>query len=168
MGVNIVLKLGDPMVKGESGVKGHETEIDVLTWSWGLTQSASAHIATGAGTGSADVSDLTITKYIDSASPTLHQECFLGSDFKTATLTCIKVGGKAGPVEFIKIVMSGTVFISSVKPGDREVVDGKATDRFTETMTLNFAKVKIEYTGQKEDQSKGATVSGELNIAARA
>jgi|WetSurMetagenome_2_1015567.scaffolds.fasta_scaffold627793_1 type VI secretion system secreted protein Hcp len=167
MGVNIVLKLGDPMVPGESAIKGHEKEMDVLTWNWGLTQSASAHIATGAGTGSADVMDLTVTKYVDAATPTLLQEGFNGSDFKSATLTCIKVGGKAGPVEFVKMTMSGTVFISAIKTGEKEYHDGKATDRFIETLSLNFAKVKFEYTGQKEDQSKGASVSGEFNIAAK-
>jgi type VI protein secretion system component Hcp len=38
-------------------------------------------------------------------------------------------------------------------------------DRFTETVTLNFAAAKFEYTGQNPDQSKGASVSGEFDIA---
>ncbi len=71
MAFKICLKIGD--IKGQSATKGHTDEIDVLSWNWGLTQSASAHVATGAGSGSADVRDLTIKKYIDSASPTLIQ-----------------------------------------------------------------------------------------------
>ena len=36
----------------------------------------------------------------------------------------------------------------------------------TETVTLNFAKVKFDYTGQKPDQSKGATInSNEMDMA---
>jgi type VI secretion system secreted protein Hcp len=157
MGVSIVLKIGK--VQGDSVVAKHEKEIDVLEWSWGLTQSASAHIATGAGSGSADVRDLTITKYVDSASPTLLQECFFGSDHKEAVLTVMKVGGKA-PIEMVKMTMSGTVFISSVNTGHPT-----PNDRYTETVTLNFAKVKFEYTGQNADQSKGASVAGEFDIA---
>ncbi len=157
MAVSICLKLGT--IKGESQVKGHEGEIDVLSWSWGLTQSASAHVSTGAGSGSADVRDLTITKYVDASTPTLLQECFLGSDHKTAVLTVLKVGGKA-PVEMVKMTMDGTVFISGLNTGDP-----LPNDRYADTVTLNFAHVKFEYTGQNADQSKGASVSGEMAIA---
>ena len=159
MAVSIVLKLGK--IQGESVCSKHEKEIDVLEWSWGLTQSASAHVATGAGSGSADVRDLTIKKYIDSASPTLLQECFFGHDHKEAVLTVLKAGGKTA-IEMVKITMSGTVFISSVNTGHPT-----PDDRYTETVTLNFAKVKFEYTGQNADQSKGASVAGEFDIAKR-
>jgi type VI secretion system secreted protein Hcp len=157
MAVSITLKLGK--IQGESVVTKHEKEIDVLEWSWGLTQSASAHVATGAGSGSADVRDLTITKYVDAASPTLLQECFYGHDHKEAVLTVMKVGGKTA-IEMVKITMSGTVFISSVNTGHPT-----PNDRYTETVTLNFAEVKFEYTGQNADQSKGASVAGQFNIA---
>jgi type VI secretion system secreted protein Hcp len=159
MAVSICIKIGS--IKGESQVKGHETEIDVLEWSWGLTQSASSHVSTGAGSGSADVRDLTIKKYIDASSPTLLQECFYGHDHKQAVLTVMKAGGKSA-IDMVKMTMSGTVFVSSVNTGHME-----ANDRYTETVTLNFAKVKFEYTGQNPDQSKGASVSGEFDIAKR-
>jgi type VI secretion system secreted protein Hcp len=159
MAVSIVLKVGK--IQGDSVVAKHEKEIDVLEWSWGLTQSASAHIATGAGSGSADVRDLTITKYVDSATPTLLQECFFGSDHAEAVLTVLKVGGKT-PIEMVKMTMSGTVFISSVNTGHPT-----PDDRYTETLTLNFADVKFEYTGQNKDQSKGASIAGAFNIAKR-
>ena len=157
MAVSICIKIGS--IPGESQIKGHEKEIDVLEWSWGLTQSASAHVSTGAGSGSADVRDLTIKKYVDSSSPTLLQECFYGHDHKLATLTVLKAGGKSA-IEMVKLTMSGTVFISSVNTGNPE-----PNDRYTETVTLNFAKVKFEYTGQNADQSKGASVAGEFDIA---
>ena len=157
MAVSICIKIGS--IKGESQINGHVGDIDVLEWSWGLTQSASAHVSTGAGSGSADVRDLTIKKYVDASSPTLLQECFFGHDHKTATLTVLKAGGKSA-IEMVKMSMSGTVFVSSVNTGHPE-----PNDRYTETVTLNFAKVKFEYTGQNADQSKGASVAGEFDIA---
>lgn len=157
MAVSICIKIGS--IKGESVIKGHEKEIDVLEWSWGLTQSASAHVSTGAGSGSADVRDLTIKKYVDASSPTLLQETFYGTDHKEAVLTVMKAGGKT-PIDMVKMTMSGTVFISSVNTGQPE-----PNDRYTETVTLNFAKVKFEYTGQNADQSKGASVAGEFDIS---
>jgi type VI secretion system secreted protein Hcp len=159
MAVSICISIGS--IKGESVVKGHEKEIDVLEWSWGLTQSASAHVATGAGAGSADVRDLTIKKYVDAATPNLIQACFFGDDHKTAVLTVMKAGGKTA-IDMVKMTMSGTVFISSVNTGHPE-----PNDRYTETVTLNFAAVKFEYTGQNADQSKGAVISGEFDISKR-
>jgi type VI secretion system secreted protein Hcp len=159
MAVSICIKIGK--INGESVAQKHEKEIDVLEWSWGLTQSASAHVSTGAGSGSADVRDLTIKKYVDCATPTLIQECFFGHDHKEAVLTVMKAGGKTH-IDMVKMTMSGTVFVSSVSTGHPT-----ADDRYTETVTLNFAKVKFEYTGQNADQSKGASVSGEFDISKR-
>ena len=160
MAVDIVLKINSsPPIKGESSKVADG--IDVLEWSWGLTQSASAHVSTGAGSGSADVRDLTIKKWVDGASPVLIYSCFKGNDLKEAVLTVTKVGGTGGPIEMVKMTMYGTVFVSSVNTGQAE-----PGDRYSETITLNFAKVKFDYTGQKADQSKGATVnSNEINIA---
>jgi type VI secretion system secreted protein Hcp len=160
MGVTICLKLDG--VPGESLVAKHKDEIDVLSWNWGLTQSASAHVSTGAGTGSADVKDLTITKYLDKSSPNLIKNCFIGANHKDAVLSVMKATGKGGDaITMVKITMAGPVFISSVHTGEHG-----DNDRFVETVSLNFATVKFEYTGQKADQSADATVgSGDLKIA---
>jgi type VI secretion system secreted protein Hcp len=167
MAVTITLNL--ETVDGESALntdkaKGKGKPIDVLSWSWGMTQSASAHVSTGAGTGSADVSDLTITKYVDKSTPTLLSNCFTGKDHKTAVLACWKVMGKAKEaIPFIKITMGGTVFISSVSTGAQG-----DNDRFVETVSLNFATFKVEYTPQKADQSPDATAdSGDHDISKR-
>jgi len=164
MAVSICLRLGPSgkNLKGESVITKHENEIDVLAWNWGLTQSGTAHRSTGAGAGSANVHDLTITKYVDLATPMLIQECFHGTDFGETVLTFLKVGGgKGNQVEYLKITMSGTVMISSVTSGGSAGGD----DTFSETVTLNFASVKIDYTSQTANQGKGATVSGNFDIA---
>jgi type VI secretion system secreted protein Hcp len=164
MAVSVCVKVGKiegESKLGEGGKTPHVGEIDVLSWNWGLTQSASAHVGSGAGAGTADVRDLTFTKYVDFATPTLLYECFKGNDQKEATLTCLKVGGDSA-VEFIKIKMSGTVFISSVSTGD--LVAG---DRFTETVTLNFAHATVEYTLQGKDNTKGKSNAKELPISSQ-
>jgi len=157
MALNICIKIGD--IPGESNTTSHEGEIDVLSWKWGLTQSASSHVGTGAGSGTADVHDLTFTKYVDKASPALIQQCFQGSDQKEAVLTVIKASGEKS-LEFVKITMSGTVFISSVSTGDP-----LPNDMYSETVTLNFAKVKVEYKQQNSDQSEGPTSTAEFDIS---
>jgi type VI secretion system secreted protein Hcp len=171
MAVNITLNIQGKKVKGESQAANHIDEIDVLSWEWGLTQSASAHIATGAGTGSADVRDLTITKYVDKASPVLLQSCFQGTNFGGAVLSIMKVSGDAAkPLEYITITMgdkgfspdAGAVFISSVSTGAMG-----ENDRFIETVTLNFNKVVFTYNPQKSAGSGAGGVDGVMDIAAR-
>ncbi len=156
MSVQIVLKLGD--IKGESivgkgGKPSHENEIDVISWSWGITQTGSSHVGSGGGAGTADVHDLTIVKYVDKSSPIIASACFNGSHLKQAVLTCIKVaGGEPGKpkvaVDFVKITMTGTVMVSSFSPGG-----SGSDDRFTETITLHFSDVEYEYTPQKADNT---------------
>jgi type VI secretion system secreted protein Hcp len=179
MAINFVLQLGgspgSPEIKGDSIVKGHTSEIDILSWSWGMTQTGSTQIgAGGGGTGSADVHDLTLTKYIDSSTHLLNQYCHAGNHLEGAVLTCIKVGGKSGPVEYLKITMgshdskNGAVMISSTKTGQLEVVDGKQTDRILETITLNFNNVSIDHNPQEKTGSGGGTMSsGPLHIGSK-
>ncbi|MGV8719825.1 type VI secretion system receptor/chaperone Hcp, partial [Pseudomonas aeruginosa] len=49
MAVDMFIKIGD--VKGESKDKTHAEEIDVLAWSWGMSQSGSMHMGGGGGAG---------------------------------------------------------------------------------------------------------------------
>ena len=67
MAVDIFLKLDG--VAGESKDKVHSKEIDILSWSWGMANSGSAHVGWGAGSGKVNVQDVSLSKYIDSSSP---------------------------------------------------------------------------------------------------
>ncbi len=61
MAQDMYLKIGD--VKGESKDKSHKDEIDVLAWSWGVSQSGSMHMGGGGGSGKVNAQDLSVTKY---------------------------------------------------------------------------------------------------------
>ena len=66
MAVDAFLKMD---VKGESVVDGHEESIQILSWSWGMSQTGTTHRGTGGGAGKVDVQDLSFTHFVDSASP---------------------------------------------------------------------------------------------------
>jgi len=155
MAVDMFLKLGD--IKGESVDDKHKDEIDVLSWSWGMSQSSTTHMGGGGGAGKVAVSDLHITKYTDSASPNLMLSCCTGKHYDEATLVIRKAGDK--PLEYLKIKMS-EVLISSV-----QWAGSGADDRLTESVTLNFGKVNQVYTPQKADGSGGAAIEATFNIA---
>jgi type VI protein secretion system component Hcp len=42
-----------------------ENRIDVLAWSWGMSNNGSAHIGGGAGAGKVSVQDLAFSKFVD-------------------------------------------------------------------------------------------------------
>ncbi len=156
MAVDMFMKIKG--VKGESADKTYKEQIDVLAWSWGASNSGSAHVAKGAGTGKVNVQDLSFTKYLDAASPDLLLACCNGKHYDEAMLIVRKAG--ENPVEYLKITMN-EVLISSISTGG-----SGGEDRLTENVTFNFAKVKVEYTGQTVKGGKGSTATMGWDISA--
>ena len=136
----------------------HKEEIDVLAWSWGLSNAGNAQIGGGAGAGKVNVQDLSITKYIDKATPDLMLSTCNGQHHDKVTLTVRKAG--TTPVEYLKITME-QVLITSLSTGG-----SGGEDRLTENISLNFAKYKVEYTPQKKDGSADKTLTTGWDIAA--
>ncbi len=154
MAADIFAKLGD--IKGESLDDKHKDEIEVLSWSWGLSNPATAAAGTGAGAGRATFSDLSFTHKIDKASPVLMQACATGVHMKEATITHRKAG--KGQQEFLIIKMND-VIVTSVSHEDR--AEGNS-----ESITLAFAKVDLEYKPQKPDGSLDAAVAFKFDLRA--
>src|SRR5215475_1459898 len=146
MAVDMFIKVGD--LKGESKDAKHKGEIDVLAWSWGVSNSGSAHVGGGAGAGKANVQDLSFTKYLDLSSPDLLLACCNGKHFPEATLTVRKAG--ENPLEYLKIKLT-EVLVTSVSTGG-----SGGEDRLTENVTLNFAKVNVDYIEQTATGGEGA------------
>ncbi len=158
MAVDMFIKIDS--VDGEAKDKSHKKEIDVLAWSWGMSNSGSAHVGGGAGAGKVNVQDLSFTKYVDASSPKLMLACCDGKHFKDATLVVRKAGEK--PVEYIKIKME-ELLITSVSTGG-----SGGEDRLTENITLNFAKVHVDYVPQDEKGAAGTAIPMSWDIAQNA
>jgi type VI secretion system secreted protein Hcp len=155
MALDMFMSIDD--LKGESVDKVKAGQIDVLAWSWGVSNSGSAHQGGGAGAGKANVQDLSFTKYIDKSSPDLLLASCNGKHFKEAKLVVRKAGEK--PLEYLTITMN-EVLITSVSTGG-----SGGEDRLTENVTLNFAQVKVEYVEQAKVGTKAATPSMLWKIA---
>jgi type VI secretion system secreted protein Hcp len=148
MAVDMFIKIGD--VKGEATDDKHKGEIEVLSWSLGATQTGTAGIGGGGGAGKVQMQDMVITKYIDKSSAALFKMCCDGTHIDKVLLTVRKAGGTA--LEYIKWNLE-EVMVSSITTGG-----SGGQDKLTENITLNFARVKLEYTPQN---AKGA---GEASI----
>jgi type VI secretion system secreted protein Hcp len=139
------LELGP--IKGESLDKTHKEKIDVLAWSWGLSNSGSAHVGEGAGSGKANFQDISITKWIDKSSADLLYACASGKHLPSGKLIIRKAG--ENPLEYLTYNFEN-ILVSAVSTGG-----SGGEDRLTENVTINFAKVKMEYWTQDAKGAKG-------------
>ncbi len=154
MASDIFAKLGD--IKGESLDDKHKDEIEILTWSWGVTNAAPKVAGGGGAAGKASFHDLSFTHSIDKASPVLMQGCATGRHLKEATITHRKAG--KGQQEYLVVKMND-VIITGVTHGDSE-------GTHVETVTLAFAKVDLEYRPQKADGSLDAGIHFKYDLKA--
>ena len=157
MSVDMFLDLDG--VKGESVDKAHKGKIDILAWQWGLSNTGTFHHGSGGGAGKASFNDITITKYIDAASPNIMLFCANGKHFAKGKIIVRKAGGDSA-LEYLTIDFDH-VLVTSYATGA-----GSGMERLTESLSLNFAKVKLEYTTQSEKGGKGTPHAFSWNISA--
>jgi type VI secretion system secreted protein Hcp len=156
MAIDAFLQLGD--LKGESPVKGFEEQIQILAWSWGMSQTGTTHHGTGGGAGKVNVQDLSFTHYVDSSSPPIIQACCKCTHYDEAILSLRKAGGD--PLPYLVITLND-IIITSVSTGG-----SSGEDLQTENVTLNFSKFKYSYQPQDKTGAKtGGSIDVEYNIA---
>ena len=160
MALKIFLKLTD--IKGESTDSKHKDEIVVHSWDWGMAQQVlhAGGGGGGSGVGKASFEDLHFTHQIDKASPLIMLACASGKHIRDATLT-VRRAGKT-PQEFL-IVKLKDVLVTSVDPAVNDGTDG-SQESATESVTLNFAQVDLEYKPQKADGSLGPGIHFAWNL----
>jgi type VI secretion system secreted protein Hcp len=156
MAVDMILELED--IEGESKVENFEKKIDVSSFSWGASNSGSAHIGGGAsGGGKGNIHDMSFTKTVDNASPTLFKLCYLGSHIGTGKLHVRKSAGEQ-KLEYQLFEMT-EIYITNVSMGDAA---GNETP--SESFTLTFAKIKYTYKQQSETGGDEAQPFFEVDI----
>jgi type VI secretion system secreted protein Hcp len=144
-------------ITGESQDSVHKGEVDVLAWSWGLSNSGTTHMGSGGGAGKANFQDLSFTKYVDLASTPLMLASANGKHVTKATLVVRKAGEH--PLEYITIVMTECL-VTSVSTGG-----SGGEDRLTENISLNFKEVEVTYKEQTKTGSAGGKGDFKWNIA---
>jgi type VI secretion system secreted protein Hcp len=154
MATDIFAKIGD--IKGESADSKHKDEIEVLAWSWGVSQGGSMSMGGGGGQGKASFNDFHITHFIDKASPNLLKACATGEHIKEATIIARKAG--KGQQEFL-IVKMNDLIITGVAPS------GNGSDGgLVENVAMQCAKIDLEYKPQKADGSLDAGIHFKYDI----
>jgi type VI secretion system secreted protein Hcp len=154
MAVDVFLKLGD--IKGESKDSKHGGEIDVLSWSFGVSQTGTMAHGGGGGAGKANFSDINIMHALDKASPVLMAKCATGEHIKEGTLISRKAG--KGQQEYLIIKMND-ILVTSVQPSG-------SSEHPMESVSLQFAKIALEYKPQKADGTLDAGLFFKYDVKA--
>jgi type VI secretion system secreted protein Hcp len=155
MGSDIFAKIEG--IKGESLDAKHKDEIEVLSFSWGVTNTGATAASGGAGAGKATFQDLSIVHKIDKASPLLMRACATGTHLKEATITYRKAGKDQQDYLIVKL---NDIIITGV-------LDGAASGQAgSETVSLAFAKIDLEYKPQKADGSLNTGIHFKYDLEA--
>ena len=155
MASDIFAKIGD--IKGESLDSKHKDEIEVLSFSWGVTNTGATAAGGGGGAGKATFQDLSIVHKIDKASPLLMKACATGAHLKEATITYRKAGKAQQDYLIVKM---NDIMITGVTDG---AASGQAG---SETVSLAFAKIDLEYKPQKADGSLDTGIHFKFDLEA--
>ncbi|MHC4326994.1 MAG: Hcp family type VI secretion system effector [Planctomycetota bacterium] len=140
-------------IPGESTDAKHKDQIEVLSYSHGVSQMGSASDSTAGGktTGRCDHQDFSIVKELDKASPELNLQCCKGTHIKEMTLELCSATGDKSP--YMRYLFEG-VIISSISIG------GGGGGLPTESVTFNYNKINWIYvdtdheTGKKKGEVK--------------
>ena len=134
-------------IDGESKDDKHKGEIDIQSWSFGASQSGSM-AGGGGGAGKVSMQDFSITKSMDKSSPKLFEALATGKHLKEVKL----VLRGSSSVEYLTVTLTD-VMISSYSTGG-----SSGDDRPTESVSLNFAQIKMSYVEQDASGRAGAAV----------
>jgi type VI secretion system secreted protein Hcp len=138
-------------IPGESADAKHKEWIDVISWSFGETQSATAagRSAGGASAERVKMQDFKITMRMSKASPKLFESGANGKRIKEVQLDVCKSGG--AKERFLNIKLTDVIVSSLVNLGS----SGGGDAYPTEEIMFNFGKIEITYTQQKRADGSG-------------
>ena len=144
-------------IQGESQDKTHKNEIEIMSFGWGATNTGTALVGGGMGSGKVQMQDFHFVMTVNKASPKLMLACATGEHIKSGILTCRKAGKEQQ--EYLKVVFTD-ILVSSFQTGG----SGGANVLPVDQITLNFTKVEFEYKEQKPDGSLGGSVKTHYDI----
>lgn len=145
MAVDVFLKIKG--IEGESADATHKNQIDVLSYSWGVSQTGTMSYGGGGGAGKANFGDFNFMMRMNKATPKLMHACATGEHIPDAILSCRKAGGKQEDYMVYKFY---DLLISSYQTS-------ASSEEPTESISFNYSKMEMLY---KVQDAKGQLANG--------
>lgn len=155
----IYLKL--PGIQGQSQIEGHKESLEVMSFQFGASLSVFTNTTNQTRTKDKPVfSEITVLRMSDSATPQLLQKLAQGNVLAGDSVITFtrEDDGKLLPlivVTLTDVILSGVSLSSGGEPP-------------SESVTLNYAKIKVEYTKQKEEGGQDGIAPFMWNISTNA
>ena len=142
-------------IEGESTDSKHKGEIEILSFSWGETQTVG-----GPGGGSrarkVQMQDFNFVMTANKASPKLLLACASGQHLKDARFVARKAGKSQN--EFL-VYKFTDILVSSYQTG------GSGGETLPmDQVSLNFGRIEVEFRPQKPDGSLGSSVNAGWDV----
>lgn len=142
-------------IAGESTSKDHKGEVQVLSWTWGLSSDGGAPgPGGGGGAAKAHGQDFTFAHTYDKASPKLASAAAAGKHIKQAVLSGRKSG--EGQKDFLVVTMKDVIVTS--------VQQSASDEGISENVSLRAGQVTFEYRAMDTKGALGDRTTFDWNI----
>jgi len=153
MAVDVYLKLDT--IEGESVRKGFEKQIDILSYSWGGSQVTGVAGTGGSGQGRANLSELSVSKYLDKASTKIFKALIAGAHIANGTLSSVKAGTDVTK-PFLTLTMKELFVTSQQISASSEIP--------VESVSFSYNEMKVEYFQQDDKGNLTSTGAVTYNL----
>jgi type VI secretion system secreted protein Hcp len=136
-------------ITGDSTAEGHETELEVNAWAWGLSNNA-VPSGSGAGSGRPVLEDVAVTLSSSAGALQLIGMCATGRHAPTASLVGVRPGG-GHPFTFLRYELQRVTVVSVAQVADE---DGSVSHR----VVLRFGGMRSTFTPQTASGAPGTPV----------
>jgi type VI secretion system secreted protein Hcp len=153
-------------VTGESQKANHKGEIEITSFSWGVSNPTTAGHTGGLASGKAAHADFSIVKVTDKSSPTLFLNCCLGKHFDKMTLGVQKATGANSGEVYLQMDFKN-VFVTSLAWAGTggAATPGITSDTPHETVSFSYEEVKLSYKPQDSSGKLGSQVIAGWSVA---
>ena len=138
-------------IPGESTDDKHKDWIEVLSYSTGLSQTATATKSSAGGASSerADFQEFSIVKALDKASPLLALQCANGTAIKSVILELCRAGGDK--VKYMEYKLTNCMITSDRLGGSAQGSENLPL----EEVSFDYGKIEWNYVQQKREDGAG-------------
>lgn len=153
--IQAYLKIEGPPINGDCTAKGHEKEIEIISWNAGFAQPMSdTRESSGAGsTGKAVHAPMMLDKRTDSATAEMLKGCWTGQHYDKITLACYRASGAKDnkQVKYLEVLLE-KVLIADYR------LNGSSEGLPLESLALSYGKCSYTYVLQKDDGTAGGNL----------